>query len=413
MPRFACPGCKHSLSVSEGERGMVVTCPTCRQKIRVPLKKPAGVSGAVKAGAPKRPVHEEEESQRPLKKKAAAPENIEEEELVDEDEESRRPAKKRAEEDDAKKKRRPVDDFNEDDFDEEDEGTHRTKRRQGGLLVMISGVIGSLGAVLFLALFVLIISGRGPRWLMDFIQEKLEQNGIPPLLAIGITAGVFLIPVGLWILVSTKSAILGAMPDELDFRPARMSKFPDLDTDELQRLTEAFEELGFEQAMDYTVVTELENFPKGFARLFVNTGDKCYAEINQGFTAAGDAVPMRCMIATHFDDSWSLQTGNRAASKENYLMRRPRAVWRSLPNQDPDNLMAHHLKMRKKMVKTLEIEPVEELSTKAYFAREKIANRERKQVVRRRWSVGILLEFFFFDKNPKYEWLGEYAAAAE
>jgi hypothetical protein len=456
MPRFACPICKHIISASEEQRGTIVACAGCDKKIRVPKGKSAAASEAVASTSPsarpassleadvvdqrdeprKAPLKnrredEREESDAPRKDPPSLKKRLEEEEdeprpskkqpALDLDGDAPWPGKKRSpddEDEDAAPRRKRARADDDDDAPrrsrlEDDEAAPGHKQGQGGLLVSISGIVGSLGALLFLALFILIISGRGPRWLMEFIQEKLEANGIPPLVAIGVTAAVFLIPVGLWVLVSLKGTILGAMPDELDFRPAVQSKFPDLDTDELDRLTEAFEALGFEQVMDYTVRTEIEVFPKGFGRLLVNQEEGCYAEINQVFTPAGVAVPLRCMIATHMDDGWSLTTTNRAPSKEGYLMRRPRAPWRSLPEEDPEDLLTHHRKMRKKMLKALDIEPVKELSCSAYFAREKVANRERKDAVRGRWSAGILIEFFFFASNPKYEWLGAYAALAD
>lgn len=408
MPRFACPACKGVITATEDQRGAVLACPACDKKIRVPQAKAAASQAAGPDGVEKPPKPAEAAPRKappPLPKAAR-----------DEDE-SHPPGAKSShlpahddEDDEAPPRKKRRRDPEEDDLGDEETGVdkpHPQRKVGGGVLATVGGVFGGLGALLFLTLFILIISGRGPRWLMDFIQEKLEANGIPPLVAIGVAAAVFLIPVGLWFLVMTKSSILDAMPDEVDFKPTKLSNFPELDTDELDRLTRLFEELGFEKLQDYTVISSMSG--SGFGRLLANRDDGCYAEINQVFTADGRAVPMRCMIASHMDDGWSLLTTSRTPSKEGYLMRRPRAPWRSLPDKEPEDLLTHHLKMRKKMLKAIGVELETDLSERKYFTREKAANRERKEVVRRRWSLGILLEFHFFERNPKYEWLGEYA----
>ena len=51
-------------------------------------------------------------------------------------------------------------------------------------------------------------------------------------------------------------------------------------------------------------------------------------------------------------------------------------------------------------------------TAKAYFAREKSNTRARKQAVARRWALGIQIGFWLFDRNPKRQWLGEYARKA-
>lgn len=412
-----------------------MACPSCDKKIRVPAGK-SGSSGTITASAPP-PLSRDnsddetaiEDQPTPRKSPALVRKSATEENDADdipvrprppklrntsrEDEEDR-PRKRRAlRDEDFEDESEDVEDIADEDEDDEKPRKRRKKRKEeGGTVVAVTGMIGSIGSLLFVVLFFIIISGAGPRWLMDFIDEKLRQNGIPPLLAIGITAAVFLVPMGLWILVTLKSTILNAMPDEISFNPTKPSKFRNLDVDQLDQYTEELESLGFKQAIDYTVRTELEHFPSGFARLFINEEDGCYAEINQGFTPDGEAVPMRCVITSHMEDDWALSTTDRTPSKESYLMRRPRAAWRSLPDKDPADLLSHHLKMRKRMLKALEIDLSGSLSSKAYFAREEKANRERKEVVRGRWTIGMLIEFFFFDRNPKFEWLGEYAEAA-
>jgi hypothetical protein len=96
-----------------------------------------------------------------------------------------------------------------------------------------------------------------------------------------------------------------------------------------------------------------------------------------------------------------------------YLMRRPRALWRSLPRASPQELFDEFLELRGQMVEDLELEVLSADTEEDYFAHERLNNDQRKQVVRRRSSLGILLEMWLFDQGPKKEWLGEYASRAK
>ena len=117
--------------------------------------------------------------------------------------------------------------------------------------------------------------------------------------------------------------------------PFAFEPFPDLDEDRLAEYTEAFEALGFRRLKDYTTRTDLDNGITGFARLLVHPREHCFAEVNQAFLSGATAAPMRCMLVSRLEDGWSVTVSDRQPSKELYLMRRPRAVWRSLPREEP------------------------------------------------------------------------------
>jgi hypothetical protein len=286
----------------------------------------------------------------------------------------------------------------------------RKRKRKKPKASPAAGILGGIGGLLLLAVFLLIITGKWVDLIVRPVQRLLEDAGIHPLLAIAITAAVFLIPLGILALHWIKSSIVAALPVELEFAPATLEEFPRLDMKRLKRDTEAYAALGFRPLMDYQVQTELESSARGFARLLVLDGEHCYAEINQGFGADGDPIPMRSMVVSHLDGGWSLATSNRAPSKELFLMRRRKAAWRSLPEAKPDGLLQDHLKLRRKMIGDLNLKVAAKDSVDAYFERERQAARERKQAVASRWALAIVLDLWLFDKNPKNEWLGDYRA---
>jgi hypothetical protein len=245
----------------------------------------------------------------------------------------------------------------------------------------------------------------------DTFRQFLERQGIPPAVATAAAAVVLLIPLGLFLAFLTKSGVVGAMPDEVDFRETTPGAFPELDARRLEGYTAAFEALGFRQVTDYTVVMNLDNGVTGFARLFFHDAHRCFAEVNQGFRH-GSPVPMRCQIVSFLEEGWSVATGDRQTTKEFYLLRRPRAVWRSLPDREPAALMEGHRTLRDRVAGELALEVCADGSAQAYFRREAENTRLRKDLVRRRNAVALCAELWLFDKNPKSEWLGDYPRAA-
>jgi hypothetical protein len=276
----------------------------------------------------------------------------------------------------------------------------------------VKGVFGGLGALLLLVAFLIFISGRWVRWIMDPLQKYLEEQGIPPIVSIGATAVILLGVVGLVLAFWTKSSVVGAMPNDVDFRDTTPDKHPDLDAKKLEEYTAAFEGLGFRQATDYTVVTDTGGGGRGFARLFFHPEKHCFAEVNQAFRSSGDGTLMRCHVVSLLEDGWSVATGDRQPTKEYYQMRRPRAVWRNLPGRDPAALFKGHLELRDRVGKELRAKVEEDGRPQAYFQRESAAARERKQLVGRRNAVALAIEMWLFDRYPKSEWMGDYPKVA-
>lgn len=296
--------------------------------------------------------------------------------------------------------------------DETDDDTPAPKAGARPSSHAAAGVLGGLGGLVVLAIFILVVSGKWVDLVWQPLQRFLEGQGIHPLFAAGITAVLLLIPVTLYSAAHTKSVFLNNIPGELDFRPARLPDYPHLDADKLQSYTEAFEALGFRRLTDYTVVTDVESDNKGFARLFVHPESHCFAEVNQVCTPSGPAAPMHCNLVSYLENGWSASTGDRPPTKYSYVMRRPRAVWQSLVRERVEGLVTAHLKCRSGMVRDLGVAVLTEDTAESYFERERESTDQRKEAVRGRNGLLILLEMWLFEKNLKREWLGEYARKA-
>jgi hypothetical protein len=420
------------LSAPEEKRGSVVHCPDCGRKVGVPsVKAPASAPPPPKDtrpapawGAPAKPPAKtppkappappappaRTSPDEPFPEEASPDEVAPDEDTLHDESLSQDPPEEEASDEETlidelppPKRKRPADAAD----DDVPAKPKRKKRRRKKKTRVVVGVLSTIGGLLFLAVIILILSGKWVDAVWPWLQRLLQDVGVPPWLAATITAVVLLVPGTLWYIASVKSGILDAMPDDIEFEDADAGEFEQLDRKRLQRWTDELEELGFEQLRDYTVVTELEYFPKGFARLFVHPQHHCFAEINQGFFPDGEPVPMRLSLASFLDDDWAVGATNRAAEKENWLMRRPQAAWLSVAGcKEAAELLEHHRKFRKEIMKERGLGLLEKLSAKTYFRREEAANRERKEVVRGRWALGIIIEFWLFDHKPKTEWRG-------
>ncbi len=366
MPRIACPKCKTVVTTTDEQRGTVVPCPQCQCRLKVPVAKPAAPPASPVTAAP------------PVKKAA---------------DQARPPA--------------PVRNIRPENEEEDDDApTAKQPRKKESNAV--TNALGGLGGLIGLGVFILIISGKWVPLVWHPLQNFLEEQGIPEILAIGVTAVIFMVPIMLYSAAHTKSTFLNNIPDDLDFRPARRADFPKLDEEKLERYTQDFEALGFKRLLDYTLVTDVESENQAFGRLFVHPEEHCFGEINQICSPSGAGAPMRCNMTSFLEEGWSISTGDRQTSKYSYAMRRPRGLWRSLAGESVADVFRVNLALRKKIAKALELEVLTDDTSEAYFKRERKNNDERKAVVRRRNGLMLILELWLFDKNPKREWLGQF-----
>lgn len=381
MPRVACPHCKHIQSATEEQRGTILVCDECGRRIRVPPGKtaaPAPVRQELEDKTPPPPAKAQAKL-RPAKPSSMRPEPAGNDRAGEPDQPA--PPRKRV-----KKK--------------------RAKTSQ------ITAIFGGVGSLLGLAVLWLMLSGRWKTLIWEPLQEFLEQQGIPPLAAVIVVGLVLIIPLSLWQGLSMKAAALNNIAVELDFLPTKPEHFPELDAKALKGLTEAFLALGFTHLMDYRLETELENQGKGFARLFAHPEEYCFAEINQAFASGGTASTMGCNLTSYLEEGWSFSTGNRRPTSTLYVLRRPKGLWLSQPNEPPEKLLQVHLKRRNKIARDLGLDLLTDTEAEAHFDHERQAARDRKKAVQGRSFVRVAFDMWFFERNPRYEWMGDLAHAA-
>ncbi len=204
-----------------------------------------------------------------------------------------------------------------------------------------------------------------------------------------------------------KRRILAAIPIDLEFQRADPSSYPGLDVATLGRYTQEFEALGFVHVGDHSLSASDAPMQPGIARLLVHPDNGCYVEVNQLFPANRPAVPMRCAIATAFDEGWSLSTTDREPQAMFYALRRPRSLWTAQPGLSTEALLAHHSELRARLERELHLRPVLKTSESAYFARQREEARVRKRTIEGRNIFVFLTEILRNSSDPPKEWLGQ------
>jgi hypothetical protein len=269
---------------------------------------------------------------------------------------------------------------------------------------------------LFLCLMLFIGSGAWSQLFVRPIRHWLSAQGLPlsvaDLTAHALAVLVIALPAVVLFFVWLKVKLVGIMPDHVEFLPADPEDFAGLDQDLLLEYTVAFESLGFHQAFDYTVRTDVAevNRNTGMGRLFINPELRCYAEVNQLFTAQKKAIPMRCNVISILEDGWTLSSGNRewAQVRAIWMWRRPRSLWTRHPGATPSEILDAHMERRQRIVHDLGLSLASDVSPRAYCLLEETATAERKQVFRRRNIAVALFEYWRVGIKPPKEWMGDY-----
>lgn len=215
-------------------------------------------------------------------------------------------------------------------------------------------------------------------------------------------------------LVFTKFLIVTSLPKTVEFLPVHPDEFPELDLNSLEKYTRDLESLGFTKLMDYKLGGEAV---RGLARLFAHPEFYCFAEVNQMFPSGKKPTSVQSVITSYLEQDWSLSTTDRQTLGFNsgliYMMRRPRSLWNSEPLATPTELVEIHLKRRQQISIDLGVSILTDISADAYLAEARKAARDRKEVIKRKNIVVGFWEAFMFAKNPRLEWMGEYARIAD
>src|SRR5262249_36586054 len=138
---------------------------------------------------------------------------------------------------------------------------------------------------------------------------------------------------GLGVCIWAKQILLRNISAEVEFLPPNPDEIRALDRDALLRYTDAYEDLGFVQAEDFTTLNDSPHAVPVFVRLFTHPVHHCFASAYQALPrqALGHGLgKMHGEIASHLAEGWTMSTFNRAPLTLSYLWRRPRALWASL-----------------------------------------------------------------------------------
>ena len=204
-----------------------------------------------------------------------------------------------------------------------------------------------------------------------------------------------------------RRAVTTGMPDRLEFIPSRPADHPWVDTEAFRGELEALGELGFHPVADYRVA--YPGAPDGLARVLVNPESLVYAEVNQTRTKAG-ATPVATTLISTMSDGWSLQTTSREPVPLSVaFMQTPRAMWRSLPQAAPPDLLSDHLALRDRAAQDLQVSVGGDGTLNGFFALQQIEHQARRAAVLETNILRGLARGVACERNTPTQWLGEYA----
>jgi hypothetical protein len=200
--------------------------------------------------------------------------------------------------------------------------------------------------------------------------------------------------------------------------PAIPDQFPGLDKTALESFTEQFEQLGFNQLGDYSLV------PAGkalqipvFLRLFTHPRYQCFAEIGQIFPRGQRPGKFGSALISSMEDGWKLGVSDRKPEAAGVFIRLPRSLSRSFPGITASELLKNFLEFRNQVCVDLGIRPLPNATLEEYIAQQQRSAIQRQVAIKNR-SVTLGLAryykrlFSFGRTKPVYEWLGEYPKVA-
>lgn len=205
-----------------------------------------------------------------------------------------------------------------------------------------------------------------------------------------------------------KKDILKNLSGTIIYSSTNASNYPLLDMNTLQKYTEEFESIGFQQVIDYSIQKKDENFFPGYARFFIHQGHQCIAEINQLFLNDLEATPMRCVIISYLEQETTFVSTDRKPDGGLYLVRLPKRLIVYSPNTSPDEIFLAHLEKRNKLIEALNLTVIQNITFEIYQQKENRSMLLRKNIIERKSTVRILFEFYYYDQFLQYEWWGDY-----
>jgi hypothetical protein len=232
----------------------------------------------------------------------------------------------------------------------------------------------------------------------NWIYLNLTKIGIPSPI---IQLILLILPLLFLLEVVIKILFVQLAVPPLKFISTQPDLWPHLDRDELDRYTFELEKLGFVRLTDYTAPSI-----QGMARLFGHPQSFCFAEVGHV-----KSLPIFCTISCQMENNWSLAAvNNPSLSPISYaFFRQPRKLIKRFDNIQVNLLFKSILEWRDRVAKDLSIEIIQDVSSEAYFEKERINRIDRRNNLIRKSVILSLIEMFLFSLNPQPEWLGDYS----
>jgi len=205
-----------------------------------------------------------------------------------------------------------------------------------------------------------------------------------------------------------RKALVAVMPTEIQFESIDPAELSGLTRDQLAQLTSDLEHLGFAWLRDYTVVWPGKSAPRGFARLFLHSQKRCFAEIMATAQGIEKGLPLGVAINSYLENDWDLGTSNLALKRGDHFMQLPKVLRMRYPDAAPAELLQRHLVRRKEMLDGLHLNTLSDLSVESYFARIRKRMAERRESMQHRQPLDELPTADMLAAQRSYEWLGAF-----
>jgi hypothetical protein len=206
--------------------------------------------------------------------------------------------------------------------------------------------------------------------------------------------------------------IMAKVPDQFEHIPVDSGSVTGLRQDELNRYTEALENLGFRKLQDFRILGTGETIPHSFGRTMVNDRLCCFAEVMATQKILETSGPLLFGFSSFLEDGWTIGSGLGVTLKASYLRRLPKYLVQCEPGSSTEELLRRHLALRQGVTNDLEIPILEDISLEGY--RQRI--RERMKVAREAFLGRDILadweEATRIAQEGKWEWLGAYPEEA-
>jgi hypothetical protein len=287
-----------------------------------------------------------------------------------------------------------------------------TARQQPQTRAFISRpVIWSIAfASIFLAVMAFFIPHAGvTKWFMAIGMSDLSAELLWHILI----ASVPLQAAFLFFRLRIKARFVKLLPTEVSLLQANPETFPPVNPKRLEEETAALTALGFRPERYYAMQIKTGRPPRRIARLFLNEQQRCYAvlSVRVGPETADGEQDLLCFIQSRLSDDWQLSTSNNRLVFLDWLLRRPRSLWRRLPDMSASELVQDHLALRSQMIEDLGLFNLD-ISADAFIDRLSQNVLDMRVRLKKRCVIGILRDINKWYYHPRFEWLGNYPRLA-